>query len=529
MRAIKLPNSFWYILALLLCLPAFLINLDLMTLNEDEAIRALVALEMKLSGEWFTPTLNGTLYYSKPPLYNWILNLSFLAIGAINEWSLRLPTLLFLGIYAASIYYYSNKYYDRNFAFINAMLFVTCGRILFWDSMLGYIDVCYSWITYMELMVIFHCYQKQQYMKLFLLSSFLAAVGFMLKGFPTILFQGLSLVVFFGYKKDLRRLVTKEHLFGILLFISIIASYYFYYYSANPESEAITGLLDQSTRRTLMHNKHNIWDFFVHVFSYPFQNIYDFFPWSIMIIYLFRRNLLEVLFENEFIKYCAIIFGVNILVYWASIEVYPRYILMLIPILFTVFLYFHKMHYEDESRLYKIFIYFSLASILLGAFLSLALPFVDQVNDVPSPFLKGFILGLLILMIAYYFYHHKSQRLITFVCALLLMRIGFNFFVLPNRYESDKATEYKAQAIEIGKKYKDLEFRIFEGTKIDYTSSFYISSQRGKITQRDYQHDTRGVFYVIDKAKYEVPPEFVEVEEFQVREGDRILTIIQLR
>ena len=113
MKANKLPNYFWYFLALLLCIPAFLINLDLLTLNEDESIRALVALEMKLSGEWFTPTLNGTLYFSKPPLYNWLLNISFLICGNINEWALRLPTLLFLAIYAGSIYYYSNKYYNR--------------------------------------------------------------------------------------------------------------------------------------------------------------------------------------------------------------------------------------------------------------------------------------------------------------------------------------------------------------------------------------------------------------------------------
>lgn len=526
MKAFTLPNYFWYFLALLLCIPAFLINLDLITLNEDEAIRALVALEMKLSGDYFTPTLNATLYYSKPPLYNWILNISFFLSGHVNEWALRIPTLLFLGVYASSIYYYSNKYYNRNFAFINAMLFVTCGRILFWDSMLGYIDMCYSWVTFMELMVIFHCYQNGRYLRLFLLSSFLAAIGFMLKGFPTILFQGLSLVVFFGYKKDIKRLFSKEHLFGILLFAAIVGSYYYYYYGANPESKVISGLLDQSTRRTVMHNGHSVWDFIKHFLFYPFQNTYDFFPWSIMIIYLFRRDLLKILFENEFIKYCAIIFAVNILVYWTSIEVYPRYILMLIPILFTVFLYFHKTHYDKHTLLYKIFIYFSISTIILGAIISISMPLVERLNDVPLPYFKGLIVALPLFYLAYYFYHHKAQRLITFICALLVMRIGFNFFVLPDRYEKDLATEYKRQAIEVGIKYKDLDFRIFEGTKIDYTSSFYITANRGKISHRDYEHEESGVYYVIDKKKYEIPSDFQVVEEFQNREQDKVLTII---
>ncbi|GLR19257.1 ArnT family glycosyltransferase [Portibacter lacus] len=527
MKAVKLPDYFWYGLAILLCIPAFLIHLDLITLNEDESIRALVALEMKLSGDFFTPTLNGTLYYSKPPLYNWILNISYLIFGTKTEWAFRIPTLIFLGVYAGTIYFYSKKYYDKNFAFINAMLFVTCGRILFWDSMLGYIDMCYSWVTYMQLMVIFHCYQKGQYRKLFLLSFFLAAVGFMLKGFPTILFQGLSLAVFFGYKKDLKRLFSKDLFFGILVFVAIVGSYYLYYFNANPDNNAITGLLDQSTRRTLMHDKHDIWDFFRHLITYPFQNTYDFFPWSIMIIYLFRKDLVKILFENEFIKYCAIIFAVNILVYWASIEVYPRYILMLIPLLFSVFLYFHKNHYEQETLLYKVFIYFSIFTICVGALLSIAFPFIERLNDVPFPFVKSMVVAIPLLFLAYYFYQHKSQRLITFICALIIVRIGFNFFIIPDRYEHDVATKYKAEAIAIGEKYKDLDFRLFEGSKIDYTSSYYISSRREKITHRDYEHTETGVFYVIDKLKFDVPADFIEVEEFQVREGDRILTIIQ--
>ena len=527
MKSFKLPNYFWYFLALALCLPAFLINLDLLTLNEDESIRALVALEMKLSQDYFTPTLNGTLYYAKPPLYNWILNISYFITGEVNEWALRLPTLFFLVIYGMTIYYYSNKYYDRQFAFINAMLFVTCGRILFWDSMLGYIDMCYSWVTYLELMVIFHCYHKGEYLRMFLLSSFLAALGFMLKGFPTILFQGLSLVVFFSYKHDLKRLVTKEHLFGILLFSAIVGSYYLYYYSANPDNNAITGLLDQSTRRTLMHDTHTLGDFFRHLLVYPFQNTYDFFPWSIMVIYLFRRDLLHILFKNEFIKYCAIIFAVNILVYWASIEVYPRYILMLIPILFSVFLYFHKIHYEDESILYKVFIYFSMSTILLGALLSMSFPFLEQLNDVSMPMVKGFSIAAPLIFLSVYFYRNKPQRLITLICALLLIRIGFNWFILPDRYDRDRATDYKQQAIRVGQQYKDLDFRIWDGTKIDYTSSFYITSTRGSISRRDYKHEDENAFYVIDTVKYDIPSNFEIVDKFQIREKDLILNIIQ--
>ncbi len=529
MKRIKIPLSYWYVAAILLCIPAFLINLDLMTLNEDESIRALVALEMKLSGDFFTPTLNNTLYYSKPPLYNWILNLSFLIFGTTSEWALRIPTIIFLGCFAISIFLFSRKYYDREFAFVNAMIFITCGRVLFWDSMLGYIDICYSWITFMQIMLIYFCYQQKKYRKLFLLSYFLAAIGFMLKGFPTIMFQGLSLLAFLWYKRDLKRLFSLNHFLGLGVFILIVGSYYLYYFSVNPENNALTGLLDQSVRRTVVHEKNSLWEFVKHIFLYPFQNTYDFLPWSIMIIYIFRRDLFKIILSNGFLKFCATVWGINIIVYWTSVEVYPRYILMLVPILFTIFLYFHKIHYEEESLLYKIFVYFSLFVIAVGTILNIGYAFAPQVNDVNYSLLKSSLIAIPLIFIGFYFYHHKSQRLLCLICALLLARIGFNFFILPDRHEHDLATRYKAEAIAIGEKYQNEDLRLFENSKVDFTSSFYITSTRNQITKRDFEHSNSEAYYIIDTTRHEIPLEFDTIETFQNREANKRLTIIKLK
>ena len=69
-------NRTIYILAIVLLIPALLINLGLLAFIDDEGIRSLVALEMKLSGNYITPTLHGMYYYNKPPLYNWLLLVS---------------------------------------------------------------------------------------------------------------------------------------------------------------------------------------------------------------------------------------------------------------------------------------------------------------------------------------------------------------------------------------------------------------------------------------------------------------------
>ncbi|MEL7375863.1 MAG: glycosyl transferase, partial [Bacteroidota bacterium] len=61
----------------LLLLPALLWNLGIMVFIDDEAIRALVAQEMIWSGDYLVPTMHGDPYLNKPPLWNWILTLSF--------------------------------------------------------------------------------------------------------------------------------------------------------------------------------------------------------------------------------------------------------------------------------------------------------------------------------------------------------------------------------------------------------------------------------------------------------------------
>ena len=136
-------NKLLYVLSILLLFPALLINLGLMTFIDDEGIRTLVALEMKLSGNYITPTLHGEFYYNKPPLFNWILLGYFKLLGQINEFNTRIPTLVSLLGFAATVFYSFRKQYGTYTAFVLAMTLITCGRILFWDSLLGLIDIIF--------------------------------------------------------------------------------------------------------------------------------------------------------------------------------------------------------------------------------------------------------------------------------------------------------------------------------------------------------------------------------------------------
>lgn len=60
----------------------------------DEARYARVATEMKASGQWLVPSLNGSLYTQKPPLLFDLTQVAALGSEAIPEWAVKVPVLL---------------------------------------------------------------------------------------------------------------------------------------------------------------------------------------------------------------------------------------------------------------------------------------------------------------------------------------------------------------------------------------------------------------------------------------------------
>ena len=345
-------NRYYYIVILLLLPAALLINLGLMTFIDDEAIRSLVALEMKLSGNYITPTINGVYYYNKPPLYNWILLLFFSLAGYIDEWIARIPTVVCLLGFAATVFFVFRQHYGNRTAFIHALVLITCGRILFWDSMLGLIDICFSWVMFGLFMVVYHEFRKGNFLRLFLFSYLLTATGFMMKGLPALVFQAITLFVYFVYKRSFKRLLSLHHVLGIALLSGILLAYYATYHQYNDLSNVFSTLFDESVKRT--GARFGLWETVLHTAIFPFEMVYHFLPWSLMIVYLLRRDILQLLRKDDFMAFNLMVFLANIVVYWTSPEVYPRYLLMLAPLIFAVFIWLHDIHTSEKSLSFRL-------------------------------------------------------------------------------------------------------------------------------------------------------------------------------
>jgi 4-amino-4-deoxy-L-arabinose transferase-like glycosyltransferase len=157
---VKYPGRVFFLL-IILSLAPFFINLGLLPLFADEPTRANVALEMILSDNFSVPTIGAEYYYNKPPLYNWILAGFYLLTGTYSEFITRLPAIIPMFLFAISIFY-AVAYFlkDKRIASLSAILFLVNGRMLIYDSMLGHIDIFYSWLTFCSFMLIFYFLQQ---------------------------------------------------------------------------------------------------------------------------------------------------------------------------------------------------------------------------------------------------------------------------------------------------------------------------------------------------------------------------------
>lgn len=505
--------------ASLLTLPALLINLGVMPYTSDEPTRGIVTLEMIYSANYITPTFTGEYYYNKPPLFNWILAPFIVANGgSAPEWLLRLPSILALLGFSFTIFLFTRRYFGKDTGLLAALLFLTCGRILFWDSMLGLIDILYSWVTFSGFVVIINNAIKGDYRKLFLFSYLLTATGFMLKGMPSIVFQGVSLLAVFLAMKNFRKLFSLYHFAGIAIFMLIAGTYLFLYSKENSLQQYLSILWDQSSQRTAVRKGFS--DTIKHLVVFHPEMIYHFLPWSGLSVLLLLRRSRKLLFNGFYhseetemkqgaypgasiaVRLMIILFLANIIVYWLSPATIPRYVLMLAPLTFIPLLLLFLNPDIRNSKLHKVLsivLYFVAPGALVLVFSALKfLPGSDSITNITVISVTA---TTVMLIIYYFIIRFNSLRLPLLIISLLLLRVVFNITWLPAKAMQVPEYHQKTDALEIASISQDSELKIIGKTWMDHSSIMYITSERGVTLSREYESFKAEAFYLTDKLR----------------------------
>lgn len=464
--------------AALLLLPALLINLHLVPLYAEEPRRAVVAMEMLFRHNWLVPTVNGEIYQLKPPFFNWILASLYSLTGTNTELITRLPTVISALALGLIIYYVGKIHVSKTFGALSAILFLVSAGNLYFNFLLAEIDLFYSLVTFTSLISLFHFQKRRKYYLLFLTVYFLGAVGVLTKGAPSLLYTGLSILVFFIVNREFRKLFSLAHITGIFLFLLLVGAYFFAYHQQGDALSYFQNLSNESGKR---FSGYTAWDYLGQLLIYPIDTIKELLPGSLLLIFALRKSFLQVIKGNPLIKFAFLMLMVHFPIYWLPPGSRQRYIIMLYPFILQIGAYFYLKFVNAEPKKTR---NLNLFLILVTGFLTIAalVPiFLDKLSFIPGIFWIGLLSFLIFGAILYYLIRSPGSALVGIILVLVVLRFVFDLVVLPVRSQEGKAYANKKAANELLQIAGENPVCIFRDTYFPMQCTYYMERARKEI------------------------------------------------
>jgi hypothetical protein len=407
---------------------SIVINLGYLPLDGEEPRRAVVSIEMLHSGNFIMPTLFGWEYINKPPVYNWLMSFLMYLFGTSSEWVVRLPSLLVVLAWAGCQYVFAKKFFPKPVAALSAFFLLTCLDLFFYTlGHGGEIEVFYSCIVYLQVVSIFYFGEQKKWILLFVCSCFFCALGFLTKGFPSLLFQFLTLLAYCFYQRSVRVMVRWQHITGLIIFAVLVGGYlYFYSFYSSPQ-RLLVNLLNESFKKSAVGERSQ--KIISKVLVYPFSFLKLLLPWSLLLLLLVKKHRFK-LWDNPLVKFSVLFICFNIWVYWFTGRPILRYVYMFIPFSYNILVYiFWKFNNEFPGYLDKALKYF-VAPFILALLVVLLFPVFTR-----AQMLTVIITGFLLLGFIIIYLKINCHKIWLLGTGLILLRLAYAAVIIPVQYE----------------------------------------------------------------------------------------------
>jgi 4-amino-4-deoxy-L-arabinose transferase-like glycosyltransferase len=338
----------------------------------------------------------------------------------------------------------------------------------------------------------------------------ITVITYMLKGLPAIAFVGISLIAYFIYQRKWKLLFSWQHIVAGLSCVGIIGIYYFFYFQRNPDrtfDDVFITLLSESSKRTAVEQ--SSLNTITHIFTFPLEYIYSFLPWTLLVIYLFKKEAREIIRKNPFLIVMVLLFFANILLYWFSPKTHPRYLFMFVPLSSLILISVHEQLKSNASILVKWIEVFFLALFVVITIGTLTIPFLKETKEVENVYILTGILFLGLASVTLLYWKVSAQRMVLLALFLIVVRIGFNVFVLPARYVTNDVVTRVIEAKKLGQMTKEHDLfvysepirRYYHGEQVlNARTLFYITAERGKPLKHSDQPKTDD-WFIIEEGK----------------------------
>lgn len=485
------------LIAFALWLVSLFVNLGLNPLHFEEPRRALISLEMLYNNNLLVPTEIGEFYYKKPPMYNWGLIFFTYIFQSYSEFSFRFFNVFSLIGMVLTLYWVCTKYFDRKQAIYASLFLGITNHLYLHSARVGEIDIFYSWIVFLQFIALFHFYNKKQYWLAFLTCYFFGAIGFLTKGFPSIVFLGCSIIGFLIYQKDFKRFFSLAHIISGLFCLGILGFYFYAYTLYGGSLESYFGdMWSQSSERTVLEN--SLLKFITHLFVFPLSFILDTSPVSWLLIFAIRKDFFKVIKENAFIKFCFYMFLANIWVYWISPGTRPRYVYMFYPLIVPIITHFFVRFINDKQwakKTYNGLLIFFASLLVIAPVITPFFPDFQFLSQTSLYVITAvFMLAGMSLLVLHFKY--QNLRIFVLIFGVLVIRFFINLLVQPSlAHQGDGKVAYD-QAYEIFDKVQNKPLYVYKDTYISLTSVFYLEKERKQVLRRKHDTDKKSYFIV---------------------------------
>jgi 4-amino-4-deoxy-L-arabinose transferase-like glycosyltransferase len=316
------------LLALTACF--YMIRVTDLSVRGEESRRGRIAWEMWHTGDWIVPRIQGQPVFFRPPLQNWLIALVGAVHGTVDEFALRVPSVLAILALVVIVYGYGRSFLSRFGAFFCALSLVSLGQVLELGR-LGETDSLFTLFLAGSLLTWKWCRNAGNSERCAWCWGYgLAALATLTKGPQAPLYFVGAVALFCLITGRTRALFSKDHFIGLLTGLVIVGLWQVpYAIEMGPEASVKIYFHDVGPR---------FFDFTVgnvlgHMVTYPLELLAgSLLPWSAWLICLlsadFRRHLRRWRDDVLFLTVCMAVAFPSV---WIAPGASLRYYMSLFP------------------------------------------------------------------------------------------------------------------------------------------------------------------------------------------------------
>lgn len=274
---------------LLLVLLVYATRLTTLDVRGEESRRGTVAQEMIRTGDLIVPRFHGESHFmsARPPLQMWAIAATSLVTGEVDLFAVRIPSVVAIAFLAMVIYSYSRTFLTRMGAFCTAAAYLSMLQVLELGRT-GETDAVFTLFVTCSLLA-WHAGKTQEWNPAIVwsLGYGFAALATLTKGPQGPVYFMAPVLVYLVASREWRYALRPAHLIGIFTFLCLWGPWQIAFFL----SEGLDGVRHIYFGDVAMYGKEG--SLIRHMIEYPLHLVISFFPWSLFLLPLFRREFRE--------------------------------------------------------------------------------------------------------------------------------------------------------------------------------------------------------------------------------------------